>query len=78
MSHDETSITRLTLVLTKHITPHANGEPLLKRSSSHSHSSSVLLVIWSANSDGIVVNLLRDDTDGIEVSSFGQIEQGAH
>ena len=28
--------------LTKHITLHANGEPLFKRSSSHSHSSPVL------------------------------------
>ena len=27
--------------LTKHISLHANGEPLLKRSSSHSHSSPV-------------------------------------
>ena len=30
------------LELTKHITSHANSEPLLKRSSSHSHSSPVL------------------------------------
>ena len=30
------------LELTKHITLHANGEPLLMRSSSHSHSSPVL------------------------------------
>ena len=29
------------LELTKHITPHANGDPLLKWSSSHSHSSLV-------------------------------------
>ena len=31
-----------TLELAKHITPHINGEPLLKWSSSHSHSSPVL------------------------------------
>ena len=30
------------LELTKHITPHANGEPLLKQNSSHSHFSPVL------------------------------------
>ena len=30
------------LEFTEHITPHANGEPLLKRSFSHSHSSPVL------------------------------------
>ena len=38
------------LELTKHITQHANGEPLLKWSSSHSHSSSsatIPLVVWS-------------------------------
>ena len=45
---------------TKPITPRANGEPLLKWSSSHSHSGSlilsqpvaILLVVWSANGNG--------------------------
>ena len=59
------------LELTKHITPHANHKPLLKQSSSHSHSSNnamILLVVWSANSDSysaqasFKVNLLSDDT----------------
>ena len=55
----------------------ANGEPLLKRSSSHSHisqSATILLVVWSANSDAwwcsyvlpskasSKVNLLNGDT----------------
>ena len=34
--------TYLELEVTKHITPHTNGDPLLKWSSSHSHSSPVL------------------------------------
>ena len=49
------------------------GEPLLKRSSSHSllpQSTTILLVVWSANSDGSAltskasskVNLLNNDT----------------
>ena len=59
---------------TKHITLHANGKPLLKRSSSHSllpqFCNDSLLVVWSANGDGSAltskasskVNLLNDDT----------------
>ena len=86
----------LQLELTKHITPHANDEPLLQRSSSHSYSSPVLLlVVWTANGDGSAitsklaskasskVNLLNNNTcqrnsATVIVSSFGQIEQGAH
>ena len=40
------------------ITAHANGEPLLKRNSSYSNLSQfamILLVVWSANSDGYCV-----------------------
>ena len=76
-----------------HITPHANGEPLLKRElltfTFFLSSATILLVVWSDNGDGIVLLLPwqvpRSVTilaDGIErpitVSSFGQIEQGAH
>ena len=57
------------LELTKHITPHANGEPLLKLSSPHSllSSSATILLVWSANGDApfqgkFQVNLLNDDT----------------
>ena len=62
------------LELAKHITLHANGKPLLKWSSSHSHYSPssimFLLVVWSVNGDGSAltskanskVNLLNDDT----------------
>ena len=32
-------------------TPHANGEPLLKRSSFLSQFATILLVVWSANGD---------------------------
>ena len=53
----------------KHTTPHANGEPLLKRSSPHSllSSSAMILLVWSANGDApfqgnFQVNLLNDDT----------------
>ena len=85
------------LDLTKAITPHANSDSLLKRSSSHSHSVTILLVVWSTNGDGSAptskasskVNLLNDDTYlpmgwcdhrymTVIVSSFGQIEEGAH
>ena len=57
-----------------HITPHANGEPILKRSSSHSHSSPVLqrfcllsglptvTVVLLLPSTSSKVNLLNDDT----------------
>ena len=40
--------------------PHTNDESLLKRSFYHSHSSTatILLVVWSANSYGIVLLLL--------------------
>ena len=50
----------LNLELTEHITPHANGEPLLRWSFSHSSStmSMFMLIVWSANGDGIVVLLL--------------------
>ena len=53
------------------ITPHANGEPLLKRSSSYSFPVCNDSVVWSANGDAMVVllvtskassNLLNDDT----------------
>ena len=53
------------------ITPHANGEPLLKQSSSYSHSSqfaTILLVVWSANGYSSALtskatsNLLSDNT----------------
>ena len=48
------------LELTKLITPHANGEPLFKWSSSHSHIlPPILLVVWSTNGDGIVLLLPR-------------------
>ena len=48
-----------------------NGEPLLKRSSSYSHSfqfATILRVVWSANGDGHALtykassNLLNEDT----------------
>ena len=41
------------LELTKHFTLHANGQPLLKRSSPHSllSSSATILLVWSANGD---------------------------
>ena len=66
------SIHTYILELTKLITPHANGEPLFKWSSSHSHIlPPILLVVWSANGDGIVLLLPRQvfkmiTTDGIE------------
>ena len=42
------------LKLTKHITLKANDEPLLKWSSSHSHSPPILQCSsWSANGDGL-------------------------
>ena len=34
---------------------HANGEPFLKLSSSHSHSFPVVLIVWSANDNGRVL-----------------------
>ena len=34
------------------ITPHAIGEPLLKQSSILFQFETILLVVWSANSDG--------------------------
>ena len=43
------------------ITLHANGEPILKRSSSYSHSFPVCndsAFVWSANGDAAVVLLL--------------------
>ena len=51
------------------ITRHSNGEPLLKRSSSHSLPTTILLVVLSANGNGSAVtskatskvNLLNDD-----------------
>ena len=72
---------------------HAKGEPLLKWSSSRSHSSPVRnnLIVWSANNNDSAltskasskVNLLNDDNyrwvcANVIVLSFGQIEQGAH
>ena len=75
------------LELAKPITPHANSEPLLKQKSSHSHSSPVPFCLLSGLPTATVVllmvNLLNDDTyrwDCVTtiVSSFGQIEQGAH
>ena len=53
------------------ITPHANGEPRLRRSFSYSHFfpvSTILLVVWSANGVGSALpseassNLLNDGT----------------
>ena len=47
------------------ITPHANGEPLLKRSSSYSHFPLVCndSACWSANNNGSALTyLLNDDT----------------
>ena len=51
------------------ITPHANGKPVLKRSSLFlSQFATILLVVWSANGDGSALtseassNLLNDDT----------------
>ena len=77
--HPRTAHLKLThyciqLELTKHITPNANGEPILKRSSPHSllPSSATILLVRSANGDApfqgkFQVNLLNDDTftDGI-------------
>ena len=56
----DTGLTRLT----KHITPHANGKPLLKLSSSHSYSFpvTILLVVWSAN--GAVVPYFQGKFQG--------------
>ena len=77
----------ITTRLTKHITPHTNGEPLLKRSSSHSLllSSATILLVWSANGDAqfqgkFQINLLNDDTYrwNCAMSSYRQIEQGVH
>ena len=81
------------LDLTKIIFPHANGEPLLKWSSSHSLLTQFCndsACLWSTNNNGNAltskassnVNLLHDDTyrwecASIIVSSFGQIEQSA-
>ena len=73
------------------ITPHANGEHLLKWSSSHSYSFLAHNnFVWSANGKGSAltskassnINLLNNDTyrlvcTTIIVRSFGQIEQGA-
>ena len=70
-------------LVTKHITLHANGEPLLMRSSSHSllSSSATILLVWSANGDApfqgkFQVNLLNDDTYvwNCATSSYRQIE----
>ena len=72
------------------ITPHANGEHLLKWSSSHSYSFLAHNnFVWSANGKGSAltskassnINLLNNDTyrlvcTTIIVRSFGQIEQG--
>ena len=49
------------------ITPHANGEPLLKRSSLIFTFAMILLVVWYTNGDDSaltskVSNLLNDDT----------------
>ena len=41
------------------ITPHANVETVLKRSSSHSQFAMILVVVWSVNGDGIVLLLPR-------------------
>ena len=41
------------------ITPHTNGKPVLKRSSSYSQFATNLLVVWSVNSDGIASALPR-------------------
>ena len=69
--------------ITKHIAPHANGEPILKRSSSHSllSSSITILLVWSANGNApfqgkFQVNLPNDDTYrwNCATSSYGQIE----
>ena len=52
------------------ITPHANGEPLLKWSSFLSQFAKIQLVVWSANGDSSALNtsmassnLLNDDTN---------------
>ena len=77
------------LELTKHVTPHANGERLLKWSSSHSHSSqsaTILLVVWFANGNDSAftskVNTLNDDTYRWDcatvIVSSDQTEHGAH
>ena len=56
-------------------TPHANGDPLLKRSSSFQFAK-ILLVVWSANGDSSALtskagsNLLNDDTYRLIVSSI--------
>ena len=40
------------------ITPHTNGEPLLKWSSFLYQFAKILLVVWSANGNGIVLTIL--------------------
>ncbi len=64
----------------KHITPHANGEPLFKQSSPYSllSSSTMILLVWSANGDvpfqgKFQVNLLIEPME-LSMSSNGQIE----
>ena len=51
------------------ITPHVNGEPLLKWSSILSQFAMILLIVWYANGNGSAAltskassNLLNDDT----------------
>ena len=41
------------------IIPHANGKLFVKRSSSYSQFAMIVLVVWSVNSDGIVLLLPR-------------------
>ena len=79
-----TSLTQTISLITKHITPHTNGEPLLKRSSSFPYSSPVLQQFCLSGlptATVVKVNLLNDDIyqwncATVIVSSFGQIEQG--
>ena len=70
------------------ITPHANGEPLLKQSSILSQFAMIPLVVWSANGDDRVLLLprlvpiyymmiLTVTFVWVIVSPSRQIEQGA-
>ena len=47
-------VLQLKLEVTQHITPHANGEPLLSRAPHvrfFPSSAMILFVVWSANGD---------------------------
>ena len=70
------------LELTKHISPHANGQPLLKQSSSHSHSSPVLqrfCLLSGLPTVKVLLLLTRTvPRSTVIMSFFRHIEQNVH